>query len=73
MSFDPTAARLAVRLSRTEVTSARPDAPVVPPAGPRAPLSRLRVRLATDLHAVARWVEPAEPRRRSTTGACQPG
>lgn len=66
MSFDPMSAGLAVRLTQAHVTSARPDAPVVPPAVRRAPLAGLRARLALDLHAMARWVEPAEPRRRST-------
>jgi hypothetical protein len=66
MSFDPMSAGLAVRLTHAHVNSARPDAPVVPHAQKRTPLIGLRARLAVDLHAVARWVEPAELRRRST-------
>jgi hypothetical protein len=71
MSYDPMSANLAVRLTRAHVTSARPDAPVLPD---RARSTVLRARLAADLHAVARWLEPAEPRRRSHRSAtCQPG
>ena len=73
MSFDPMSAGLAVRLSHTHVTSARPDAPVVSSAEKRPAVAGLRARLATDLRTVARWVEPTEPRRRSAAGACQPG
>ena len=75
MSFDPMSANLAVRLTRAHVTSARPDAPVVPEPAARAPRSTvLRARLAAELHAVARRLEPAEPRRRAHGSAtCQPG
>jgi hypothetical protein len=73
MSFDPMSAGLAVRLTHSHVTSARPDAPVVPETPSRARLAGLRARLADDLVAVARWVEPAEPRRGPSAGACQPG
>jgi hypothetical protein len=69
MSFDPTSAGLAVRLTQRHLASARPDAPVVPEPA-RGTRGGLRARLAADLHAVARWVEPAEPRRSAT---CQPG
>lgn len=70
MSFDPMSAGLAVRLTHAHVTSARPDAPVVAPVVRRSAVAWLRARLATDLHAIARRVEP---RRRPASGACQPG
>lgn len=67
MTFDPTAAGLAVRATRHEVGSARPDAPVVPDRPARAPrLAGTRSRSASALHAVARWVEPRPAQ------ACQP-
>jgi hypothetical protein len=60
MSYEPTAAHLAVELTRRQVGSARPDAPVVPdaPAGP-ARIAHARLRLAGSLRTVARWVEPS--------------
>jgi hypothetical protein len=67
MTFDPIAADLAVRAARASAGSARPDAPVVPDPTPRSPRAAgLRTRVATELRAVARWVEPT-PRR-----TCQP-
>jgi hypothetical protein len=70
MTYEPIAADLAVRLARHTAGSARPHAPVVPDQAPRQPrTSRFRVRLAADLRAVARWVEPT----RRPAGACQPG
>lgn len=59
--FDPTAAQLALRTTRAHLTSAHPGAPVVA-AAPITPTPRtyaVRTRLATRLHSVARWVEPA--------------
>lgn len=75
MTFDPMGANLAVRLTLAHVTSAGPDAPVVPDHATRSTRpAGLRGRLAADLHAVARWVEPAQPRRGSPRSAtCQPG
>ena len=68
MTFDPMAAGLAVRAAAANAGSARPDAPVVPDAAPRAPrLAAVRARSAAALHATARWVEPRP------TKACQPG
>ncbi|HYF72695.1 MAG TPA: hypothetical protein VD864_07725 [Nocardioides sp.] len=64
---DLMSANLATRLTAAHVLSARPDAPVVAPPAPRpARASGLRRLLATELHAVARWVEPRP------AGACQP-
>ncbi len=60
---------LAISLTHQHLTSARPDAPVVPHVERRAPTAGLRHRLAQDLRSVARWVEPAERR----TATCQPG
>ena len=69
MSYEPIAGHLAVRLTQQIATSARPDAPVVPDPEPRPSRVRaVRAGLATELRAVARWVEPA-PR---STEACQP-
>jgi hypothetical protein len=74
MTFDPIAADLAVRAARATAGSARPDAPVVPERVRRQTAAGLRARLATDLHAVARWVEPVDRRPRSSgAGACQTG
>ena len=69
MNFEPTAANLAVELTRHHVGSARPDAPVVPDRAPRpARLATARVHAAGTLRAVARWVEPS----RRPANACQP-
>ena len=68
MTYEPTAAHLAVELTRRAVGSARPDAPVVPDAAPRRErVAAARLRFAGNLRTVARWVEPA-PR----PGTCQP-
>ena len=60
MSYEPIAADLAVRLTREQAWSARPDAPAVPsrPARPRR--HRTRARLATLLHGLAGVLEPAD-------------
>lgn len=64
---DLTSAHLALRLTAAQVHSARPDAPVVADPGPRpAHAATLRTLLASELRAVARWVEPRR------TNACQP-
>jgi hypothetical protein len=64
---DLMSAELATRLTAAHVLSARPDAPVVLDAAPRpARTATLRAALATELRAVARWVEPRP------TKACQP-
>jgi hypothetical protein len=69
MNYEPTAANLAVELTRRHVGSARPDAPVVPERTARpARLAAARLRTAGSLRAVARWVEPS----RRPTNACQP-
>jgi len=69
MTFEPIAAHLAVELTRRSAGSARPDAPVVPDETPRRErLAGARLRVATNLRAVARWVEPT-PR---PSKACQP-
>ena len=63
MTFEPIAADLAVRAARATAGSARPDAPVIPnrPARTR-PATAARARVATTLHGLARWVEPAQRR-----------
>jgi len=69
MSYEPIAGYLAVELTRRSAGSARPDAPVVPDDVPRRErLRTARQRVAGNLRAVARWVEPA-PR---PSKACQP-
>jgi hypothetical protein len=55
---DLLSADLATRLTTAQVLSARPDAPVVPDHARPARTTALRSRLATELRAVARWVEP---------------
>lgn len=70
MTFDPIAARLAVRSVHAAAHSARPDAPVVPHRESRRPDAGLRRHVADALRATARWVEPS---RRPAAGACQPG
>ena len=50
---------LAVELARRSAGSARPDAPVLPDEAPRRErVAAARLRLAGNLRAVARWVEP---------------
>ena len=56
------AAHLAVRLTEAHLSSALPDAPVVPDRVRTPRAAGLRIRVATELRSVARWVEPA-PRR----------
>ena len=69
MTYEPTAAHLAVELTRRAVGSARPDAPVVPDEGQhRERLAAARLRVAGNLRAVARWVEPAQ----RPSKVCQP-
>jgi hypothetical protein len=58
MNFEPVAFDLATRLTRAEVTSARPDAPIVADVAPRRPLARSRTTLAGGLHRLAGWLEP---------------
>lgn len=55
---DLLSADLATRLTTAEVLSARPDAPVVLDHVRTARAAALRNLLATELRAVARWVEP---------------
>lgn len=63
---DLMSAGLAARLTEAHLSSARPDAPVVADR-PRRPASTsaLRELLATELRAVARWVEPRPAPTRS--------
>ena len=69
MTYEPTAAHLAVELTRLSVGSARPDAPVVPERAPRAErIAAARLLAAGSLRAVARWVEPS----RRPAKVCQP-
>ena len=69
MTYEPIAAHLAVELTRRSAGSARPDAPVVPDETPRRErVAGTRLRVAANLRAVARWVEPT-PR---PSKACQP-
>jgi hypothetical protein len=60
MSYEPIAAQLAVRLTREQVLSARPDAPVVPDRPRPERLRRVRATLAADLRRAAAWLEPAD-------------
>lgn len=62
MTYEPSSAHLAVRLAEHHLTSARPDAPVVPDRPRRRPVTRLRAVVAADLHRVAAWLEPADRR-----------
>lgn len=55
---DLLSADLATRLTAAQVLSARPDAPVVLDHVRPARTTALRSLLATELRAVARWVEP---------------
>lgn len=67
MTYEPTAANLAVELTRLSVESARPDAPVVPDKRTRSPrIATARLRLADTLRTAARWVEPSRAK------VCQP-
>ena len=67
MTYDPTAANLAVELTRRHVGSARPDAPVVADEHARpARTTAARLRLAGSLRTVAGWVEPRPAK------VCQP-
>ncbi len=67
MTYEPTAANLAVELTRLSVESARPDAPVVSDERTRSPrIATARLRVAGSLRSVARWVEP------SPAKVCQP-
>jgi hypothetical protein len=65
-----TASQLALGAAHREMTSARPDAPVLPttdrprPDGRALTLTRTRARLASALHRVAAVLEPAEGRDR---------
>jgi hypothetical protein len=60
MTYEPTAAHLAVELTRLHVGSARPDAPVVGDQQTgRARLATTRELMASSLRSVARWVEPS--------------
>lgn len=68
MTYEPTAANLAVELTRRHVGSARPDAPVETDQRTRpAATTAARLRLAGSLRAVAGWVEPRPAK------VCQPG
>ena len=59
MTYDPVAGSLAVELTRRATGSARPDAPVVADRAPRPARTRsARARVAAELRALARWVEP---------------
>jgi hypothetical protein len=57
---DLMSAGLATRLTVAHLTSARPGAPVVPdhPRTRAARTAALRALVATELRAVARWIEP---------------
>ena len=69
MTYEPTAAHLAVELTRRHAGSALPDAPVVPDAAPRpARVANARLRVAVSLRAVAGWAPPS----RRPASACQP-
>jgi hypothetical protein len=69
MTYEPTAAHLAVELTRRAVGSARPDAPVVTDQAPRAArVAAARLRVAGSLRTVAGWVEPT----RRPAKVCQP-
>ncbi|HEY0951136.1 hypothetical protein [Nocardioides sp.] len=59
MNLDPNAAILALALTRHELESARPDAPVVPDTRIRPPRSTaIRLRAARALHGLAQRIEP---------------
>jgi cell pole-organizing protein PopZ len=74
MSYEPIAADLAVRLTRLQARSARPDAPVVPPRQEPPRRHRTRARTARWLHRLAGIVEPADrpvaARRASAPTGC---
>jgi hypothetical protein len=69
------ASDLAVRGTRAEAWSARPDAPVVAPRKPSPRAARTRTVLAASLRRAAATLEPREQRDRSVargaTPACQ--
>ena len=58
MTYEPTAANLALELTRRHVGSARPDAPVVVDDPRAARVATARLRVAAGLRVAARWVEP---------------
>ncbi|HET6937674.1 MAG TPA: hypothetical protein VFI19_03680 [Nocardioides sp.] len=60
MNDAPLGFELALGLTRTQVNSARPDAPVVPDRHPRPP-HRVRVGAAAALRRMAHAIEPGEP------------
>ena len=62
MDYAPIAADLAVRLTRAQVNSARPDAPVVPDPQPR-PRHEVRAHVASGLRRIADVLEPRRPIR----------
>jgi hypothetical protein len=57
MNYAPIAADLAVRLTRAQVNSARPHAPVIPDPEPRPP-HPVRAHLASGLRRLADFLEP---------------
>jgi hypothetical protein len=59
MNYAPIAADLALRLTRAQVNSARPGAPVIPDPEPR-PGRRVRAHLASGLRRMAQVLEPVE-------------
>lgn len=65
MDYAPIAADIAVRLTRQQVNSARPDAPVIPDPEPRQ-RHRVRAHVASGL----RWLaDVLEPRRLVSSSA----
>jgi hypothetical protein len=60
MTDAPLGFELALGLTRAQVNSARPDAPVVPEPDPRPP-HRVRAHAAAALRRMAHAVEPGEP------------
>ncbi|MFC7404786.1 hypothetical protein [Georgenia alba] len=67
-------ADLAIRATRAQVLSARPNAPVVPDPEPRHRIRRSRAALAAALHHLAERLEPSGGRLLTDTpGAADPG
>ena len=60
--MDFAALTLSIEVTRHAAGSALPNAPVVPDRVRTPRAAGLRIRVATELRSVARWVEPA-PRR----------
>jgi hypothetical protein len=60
MNDAPLGYELALGLTRTQVNSARPGAPVVPDPAPRPP-HRVRAHAASALRRIAQVLEPREP------------